>query len=71
MTSFSFVVFIANCGVQTLPFVVLAEVMPDKIRSFATTFCMSIVWIFAFIMLKVRKHLIIIFNINNNYTFLI
>ena len=56
VTSFSFVIFIANWGVLTLPFVVLAEVMPDKIRNFATTFCMANLWVFAFIMLKVRKY---------------
>ncbi|XP_055640539.1 facilitated trehalose transporter Tret1-2 homolog [Toxorhynchites rutilus septentrionalis] len=52
LVCFSFAIFIASMGVLTLPFVVLAEIMPQKIKGFASTFCMALLWIFAFIAIK-------------------
>lgn len=52
IASFSFVIFIASWGVLTLPFLVLSEIMPPRIRSLGTSLCMSILWVFAFLMLK-------------------
>ncbi|XP_063702742.1 facilitated trehalose transporter Tret1-like [Culicoides brevitarsis] len=52
LVSFSFVIFIASWGVLTLPFLVLSEIMPEKIKAFTTTLCMSILWICAFIAIK-------------------
>lgn len=52
LVCFSFVIFIGSVGVLTLPFLVLAEVMPQKIKGFAISFCMGILWIFAFIAIK-------------------
>lgn len=31
VASFSFVIFVANWGVLTLPFLVIAEIMPEKV----------------------------------------
>lgn len=50
--SFSFVIFIANWAVLTLPFLVISEIMPEKLKEFGVSFCMELLWIFAFIMLK-------------------
>lgn len=33
LVSFSFVIFIASWGVLTLPFLVLSEIMPEKVRN--------------------------------------
>ncbi|XP_035916221.1 facilitated trehalose transporter Tret1-2 homolog isoform X2 [Anopheles stephensi] len=52
LVCFSVIVFIGTVGVGTMPFVVLAEIMPQKIKGFATTFCMVTNWTFAFIALK-------------------
>lgn len=38
LVSFSFVIFIASWGVLTLPFLVLSEIMPEKV-------CPVFVWI--------------------------
>lgn len=50
--SFSFVIFIANWAVLTLPFLVISETLPKRLREFGVSFCMELLWIFAFIMLK-------------------
>lgn len=50
--SFSFTIFIASWGVLTLPFLVISEVMPEKLKNFGSSFCMSLLWIFAFTVLK-------------------
>ncbi|XP_058122074.1 facilitated trehalose transporter Tret1-like [Anopheles ziemanni] len=52
LVCFSVVIFIGSLGLGTLPFVVLAEIMPLKIKGFATTFCMVINWAVAFVALK-------------------
>lgn len=52
VTSFSFVIFLASCGVLTLPFVVISEVLPEKIRPIGTSMCMSLLWVLAFLALK-------------------
>jgi Sugar (and other) transporter len=52
LVMFSFVIFIANWGVLTLPFLVLSEIVPQKIKSFATAFCMVNLWTFAFLAIK-------------------
>nr|XP_029716912.1 facilitated trehalose transporter Tret1-like isoform X2 [Aedes albopictus] len=52
LVCFSFSIFIGSVGVLTLPFLVLAEVMPQKIKGFAISFCMGILWIFAFVAIK-------------------
>ncbi|XP_065357204.1 facilitated trehalose transporter Tret1 [Calliphora vicina] len=52
VASFSFTIFIACWGVLTLPFVVVSEVMPPKIRNAGSMICMLTLWIFSFFLLK-------------------
>lgn len=52
VASFSFVIFIASWAVLTLPFLVISEIMPERLKNFGTTFCMEVLWFFAFLMLK-------------------
>lgn len=52
IASFSFVIFIASLGVLNLPFVVIAEVMPANIKDFGVSFCMVVLWLVTFIMVK-------------------
>jgi MFS family permease len=52
LASFSFVIYIASWGVFTLPFLVLSEILPEKIRGFSTTLCMTLFWIFATLVMK-------------------
>ncbi|XP_053674994.1 facilitated trehalose transporter Tret1-like [Anopheles nili] len=52
LVCFSVVIFVGTLGVGTLPFVVLAEIMPQKIKGFATTSCMAANWALAFVALK-------------------
>lgn len=50
--SFSFTIFIAAVGVLTLPFVVISEILPEKLKNFGSSLCMTLLSCFAFIMLK-------------------
>lgn len=52
LVSFSFVIFISSLGVLNLPFVVIAEIMPENIKDFAVSFCMTVLWTLTFIMVK-------------------
>uniref|UniRef100_A0A182NTG1 Major facilitator superfamily (MFS) profile domain-containing protein n=1 Tax=Anopheles dirus TaxID=7168 RepID=A0A182NTG1_9DIPT len=61
---FSFVVFIGSLGVGTIPFVMLAEIMPQKIKGFATTFCMATNWAFAFVSLKYFSTIGVLFGMH-------
>lgn len=54
LASFGFVLFVSQLGVLSLPFVVLAEIMPYKIKDTSVTCCMSLLWILSFI---TRKYL--------------
>lgn len=51
----SFVIFIASVGLLPLTFIVLSEIMPQKIRSYGTSFCTAFMWICAFIVIKVGR----------------
>ncbi|XP_055302942.1 facilitated trehalose transporter Tret1-like [Sitodiplosis mosellana] len=52
IASFSFVIFIANWAVLTLPFPVIAELMPENLKDFGVSFCMTLLWSCAFIIIK-------------------
>lgn len=53
VTSLSFAILLGSIGIIPLPFVVLAELLPQKVRSTATTFCMCCLSLLAFIVLKI------------------
>lgn len=42
LVSFSFSTFFVSCGVMTLPFVVIAEIMPDKLKEFGMSLSMVV-----------------------------
>lgn len=52
VASFSFVIFIAAFAVLTLPFLVISEIMPEKIKDFGTGVCNGLLWIWAFLVIK-------------------
>lgn len=49
LVSFSFVLFVASLAVLTLPFIIITELMPEKLKEFGVSFCISLLWLFAFI----------------------
>lgn len=51
--SFSLVIFAGSSGILTIPFTLLAEIMPPKIKSTTVSFCIATNWICAFLMVKV------------------
>ncbi|XP_055302940.1 uncharacterized protein LOC129568722 [Sitodiplosis mosellana] len=52
VTCFSFVIFVAALGILSIPFIVLAEIMPEKVKDFNVSVCMTLLWIFAFLTTK-------------------
>ncbi|XP_059221136.1 facilitated trehalose transporter Tret1 isoform X2 [Stomoxys calcitrans] len=52
VASFSFIIFIGCWGVITLPFIVVAEIMPPKVRSLGCMLCMLSLWTYSFFLLK-------------------
>ncbi|XP_052892091.1 uncharacterized protein LOC128300161 [Anopheles moucheti] len=50
--SLSVSILLASIGLLTVPFVVMAEVLPSKIRNIGSTICMTIVALSAFFVLK-------------------
>lgn len=42
------VILIAACAVASLPFFIISELMPLKVRGFVVTMCLVVSWIFAF-----------------------
>ncbi|EDV57599.1 facilitated trehalose transporter Tret1 [Drosophila erecta] len=52
VTLMAFIIFIANVGVISVTMVVLVEILPQKIRAVATSFCLGSLSFFAFVSLK-------------------
>ncbi|XP_016974214.1 facilitated trehalose transporter Tret1 [Drosophila rhopaloa] len=52
VTLMAFIIFIANVGVISVTMVVLVEILPHKIRSVGTSFCLGCLSFFAFTSLK-------------------
>lgn len=52
VVSFSFLVFIAAWAILSLPFVVVSETMPELLKDFGASFCLTLVWICGFIVTK-------------------
>ncbi|KAH8377879.1 hypothetical protein KR093_007661, partial [Drosophila rubida] len=55
VAAFSFMLFIASWGLLTLPFLVIAEIMPPKIRSTAIMLLMSILWLLSMCTIKASQ----------------
>ncbi|XP_017075855.1 LOW QUALITY PROTEIN: facilitated trehalose transporter Tret1 [Drosophila eugracilis] len=52
VTLMAFIIFIANVGVISVTMVVLVEILPQRIRAVATSFCLGCLSFFAFTSLK-------------------
>lgn len=52
---FSFVIFISNLGVMTLPFLYVSEIVPSKIKEFTMMLCLSLLYIFATVVIQVEN----------------
>lgn len=52
--SFSFTIFISSLGLLGLPYLIIAEIMPPKLRSIGSMICMIQLWITTLIVLKVH-----------------
>ncbi|XP_055858501.1 facilitated trehalose transporter Tret1-like isoform X1 [Episyrphus balteatus] len=59
----SFVIFSANIGVVAVTFVLLVEVLPPKIRSLGSTFCLVLMSVFVFTVLKLFPILMVIIGL--------
>lgn len=46
------VILIASSAVSSLPFFIISELMPLKVRGFVVTMCFIISWVFAFVILQ-------------------
>jgi SP family facilitated glucose transporter-like MFS transporter 8 len=54
LVSFSFVIFMATLGVNSLPFLYLSEIVPTKTKGFTMMLCLSMLYIFATVVIQVR-----------------
>lgn len=50
--SFSFVIFVAALGIFCIPILLLSEIMPEKVKDFCMSVCMSLLWISSFLTIK-------------------
>ncbi|XP_059617699.1 uncharacterized protein LOC132262445 [Phlebotomus argentipes] len=52
VVTLSLVIYISSVGILALPYIVLAEVLPSKIRAVGSSFCLVTISISAFVILK-------------------
>lgn len=52
---FAFFIFVSNLGVLTLPFLYVSEITPMRIKGFVMILCLAILYIFATIVIQVRR----------------
>lgn len=52
LTSFSYTMFLANWGLTTLTFLVIAEIFPEKLRDYGVLFCNAFLSTTAFFVTK-------------------
>ncbi|XP_070495771.1 facilitated trehalose transporter Tret1-like [Chironomus tepperi] len=64
LVAFSSAIFLGNLGVITLPFMILNEISPPKIRGFTSVLCMSVLWICVFSVIKYLPNLIEIMELH-------
>lgn len=56
LVSFSFVMFIYNWGVNTLPFLYISEIVESKNKVFTMTFCLTLLFIFSTVVIQVSHN---------------
>ncbi|XP_037042110.1 facilitated trehalose transporter Tret1-2 homolog [Bradysia coprophila] len=59
VVTLSFVIYISSIGIIPVPYIIISEVLPQKIKRIGGPICMSSVSVFAFIMLKVFPSLML------------
>lgn len=59
VVAFSAMIFIAACGAMPVPYVLLGEILPDKIRNLGVTSVSCISWAFTFILVKIFPILLV------------
>lgn len=52
ITSFSAILFVSAWGIQSLPFVIISEVLPEKMKDFGATLCLTNIWFCGFLVIK-------------------
>ncbi|KAL5275947.1 hypothetical protein ACFFRR_001648 [Megaselia abdita] len=50
--SFSLTIFFAQLAILSLPFLIIAEILPSKIRSLGSNICLTLLWFLSFSVLK-------------------
>jgi hypothetical protein len=55
LLAFSFVIFMSQLGIMSLPFVYLSEIVPIKTKGFTMMFCLSSLYVFGTIVIQVRN----------------
>uniref|UniRef100_A0A336MU94 CSON006792 protein n=1 Tax=Culicoides sonorensis TaxID=179676 RepID=A0A336MU94_CULSO len=58
LASFSFIIFISSIGISAILFVVISEILPEKIKDFTMTSLIFLVWGGAFFVIKLLPTLI-------------
>ncbi len=53
LVSFSFAIFISNCGFMAISFLYIAEISPRKVLPLISTVCLTLAWTYAFVITKV------------------
>ncbi|KAL7010870.1 hypothetical protein ACKWTF_013985 [Chironomus riparius] len=63
IVSLSFTIFLNSIGISSLPFMIVTELVPQKIREATVMICMALITTFAFVNLKVYPPLVEIINL--------
>lgn len=50
--SISMIAFLTSWAILNLPFVVISEILPENLKDFGSTLCMTLKWIIGFIITK-------------------
>lgn len=58
LVSFSFVMFVYNWGLNTLPFLYISEIVEIKNKRFTLTFCIALLFAFSSVVIQVSKLLL-------------
>lgn len=58
IVAFSTIIFLAAIGISTLPYILIGEIMPQNLKEFGVSFCMALLSLCSFIILKFLPNLI-------------
>lgn len=65
VTAFSTIILMASIGMSPLTFVILAEILPKKIKNTVTLLSLEIIWILAFVLLSFYPTLTVVIGMYN------